>query len=77
MLTIDQPHESHNGGSLVFGPKDGYLYIGSGDGGGPSFNDPDNRGQDPGTLLGKMLRIDVESGVKPYGIPVSNSIRAG
>ena len=72
VLTIDQPHESHNGGSLVFGPKDGYLYIGSGDGGGPSFNDPDNRGQDPGTLLGKMLRIDVESGVKPYGIPVSN-----
>ena len=72
VLTIDQPHESHNGGSLVFGPKDGYLYIGSGDGGGPSFNDPDNRGQDPDTLLGKILRIDVESGVKPYGIPASN-----
>ncbi len=70
VLTIDQPSFSHNGGRMAFGPQDGYLYIGSGDGG--LSNDPDNRGQDPGTLLGKMLRIDVESGVKPYSIPASN-----
>ena len=70
VLTIDQTHEIHNGGYLAFGPQDGYLYIGSGDGGNP--RDPDNIGQEPGTLLGKILRIDVESGVKPYGIPASN-----
>ena len=72
VLTIGQPYDTHNGGRLAFGPKDGYLYIGSGDGGGPSYNDPDNLGQDPSTLLGKMLRIDVESGVKPYVIPAGN-----
>ena len=72
VLTIDQPYDTHNGGRLAFGLNDGFLYMGSGDGGGPSFNDPDNRGQDPSTLLGKMLRIDVESGVKPYAIPASN-----
>ena len=70
LLTIDQPYIEHNGGRLAFGPQDGYLYIGSGDGG--SFTDPDNSGQDPGSLRGKILRIDVESGVKPYGIPASN-----
>ena len=74
LLTIDQPHHTHNGGHLAFGPNDGYLYIGSGDGG--LFNDPDNNGQEPGTLLGKILRIDVESGVKPYSIPASNPSRA-
>ena len=73
LLTIDQPHHTHNGGHLAFGPHDGYLYIGSGDGG--LFNDPDNNGQEPGTLLGKILRIDVESGVKPYSIPASNPSR--
>lgn len=72
ILKIDQPHETHNGGRLLFGPQDGYLYIGSGDGGAPAFNDPDNRGQDPTMLLGALLRIDVESGVKPYAIPDSN-----
>ncbi len=72
VLTIAQPHSVHNGGHMAFGPQDGYLYIGSGDGGGPAFNDPDNRGQDPGALLGKMLRIDVESGVRPHSIPASN-----
>ena len=61
LLTIDQPHENHNGGHLAFGPQDGYLYIGSGDGGLP--RDPENRGQASDTLLGKLLRIDVESGV--------------
>ena len=72
ILTIEQPHVTHNGGRILFGPQDGYLYIGSGDGGGPAFNDPDNRGQDPSILLGTILRIDVESGVKPYAIPASN-----
>ena len=69
VLTIDQPGISHNGGRMAFGPQDGYLYIGSGDGGG---YDNMGNGQDPNTLLGKILRIDVESGVKPYSIPASN-----
>ncbi len=70
LLTIPQKHQSHNGGSMSFSPTDGYLYIGSGDGGGGDQNwlNP----QDPGTLLGKLLRIDVESGGKPYDIPQSN-----
>ena len=70
ILTIDQPHENHNGGHLAFGPQDGFLYIGSGDGGLP--RDPENRGQTTDTLLGKILRIDVESGELPYGIPADN-----
>jgi glucose/arabinose dehydrogenase len=53
---IAQPYTNHKGGHLAFGP-DGYLYIGMGDGG--SGNDPEHRAQDPNTLLGKMLRIDV------------------
>lgn len=68
LLTIAQPFSNHNGGSLAFGP-DGYLYIGMGDGG--SANDPNNSGQNINTLLGKMLRIDVNSGT-PYGIPSTN-----
>ena len=70
VLTIDQPAEHHNGGHMAFGPLDGYLYLASGDGG--SFSYPDNPALDPGTLLSKLLRIDVESGAKPYGIPDSN-----
>ena len=70
VLRIDQPNAIHNGGHMAFGPNDGYLYIGTGDGG--PAGDPENRAQDPGTLLGKMLRIDVESGVSPYAIPASN-----
>ena len=70
LLTIDQPHENHNGGHLEFGPRDGYLYIGSGDGGLP--RDPQNRGQTTDTLLGKLLRIDVESGTHPYAVPADN-----
>ena len=73
VLAFDQPHQIHNGGRLVFGTKDGYLYIGSGDGG--SDGPPRRTGQDPTTLLGKMLRIDVESGVRPYSIPASNPFR--
>ena len=70
LLTIPQAHMSHNGGSMAFSPIDGYLYIGSGDGGGGGGNwlNP----QDPGNLLGKLLRIDVESGGEPYHIPQSN-----
>ncbi len=68
LLTISQPFSNHNGGSLVFGP-DGYLYIGMGDGG--SGDDPDNNGQNINSLLGKMLRIDVDGG-SPYAIPSTN-----
>ncbi|HYP15089.1 MAG TPA: PQQ-dependent sugar dehydrogenase [Bryobacteraceae bacterium] len=70
LLSIEQPFANHNGGALVFGPKDGMLYIGTGDGG--SGNDPNNSGQRTDTLLGKMLRIDVESGSAPYSVPPSN-----
>ena len=71
VLLIAQPDQVHNGGRIVFGP-DGYLYIGSGDGGHPTLKDVENRAQDPGTLLGKILRIDVETDIKPYGIPEDN-----
>lgn len=70
LLTITQPFDNHNGGQIAFSPVDGYLYIGMGDGG--SGGDPLNSGQDPNSLLGKMLRIDVESGTAPYGIPADN-----
>jgi glucose/arabinose dehydrogenase len=63
VLTVDQPYANHNGGNLVFGP-DGRLWIGLGDGG--SGGDPENRAQDMGTFLGKMLRLDVRtSGATP------------
>jgi glucose/arabinose dehydrogenase len=69
ILKIAHPiHSNHNGGQLQFGP-DGYLYIGTGDGG--SGGDPNNNGQTLTALLGKMLRIDVDSGF-PYAIPPSN-----
>jgi glucose/arabinose dehydrogenase len=69
---IVQPFANHNGGHLAFGP-DGYLYIGLGDGG--SGNDPGHRAQDPNTLLGKMLRIDItvpDSDNSGYRIPADN-----
>ncbi len=71
ILTIAQPYSNHNGGCLRFG-ADGYLYIGTGDGG--SANDPGNRGQNNTQLLGKMLRIDVDNPQAPlaYGIPSDN-----
>ena len=68
LLTIGQPFSNHNGGNMMFGP-DGMLYIGMGDGG--SGGDPGNRAQTAGTLLGKMLRIDV-SPENGYVIPPDN-----
>jgi glucose/arabinose dehydrogenase len=68
LLTVDQPAPNHNGGLLKFGP-DGYLYIGMGDGG--AAGDPWGNGQSLDTLLGKLLRIDVDSG-EPYAIPPDN-----
>lgn len=71
ILTVDQPYPNHNGGTIAFGP-DGYLYVALGDGG--SGGDPQNRAQSLDTLLGKILRIDVDdtSGGRNYGIPASN-----
>ena len=69
LLTIAQPASNHNGGQLGFGP-DGLLYIGMGDGGGAG--DQFMNAQNPASLLGKILRIDVESGAVPYAIPPSN-----
>ena len=68
VLRFKQPFENHNGGWLAFGP-DGMLYIGNGDGG--SGNDPNNNAQSLGTLLGKMLRIDV-SPKQGYTVPSDN-----
>ena len=70
LLTVRQPYPNHNGGQLAFSPMDGYLYIGMGDGG--SAGDPQNHAQNPGSLLGKMLRIDVSSGAGPYAVPPNN-----
>ena len=70
ILRIDYPYCNHHGGKIAFGP-DGYLYIGVGDGGWEG--DVDNNGQDIGTLLGKMLRIDVNTkGKERYVVPDSN-----
>lgn len=71
LLTISKPYDDHNAGQLAFGP-DGYLYIGVGDGGAES--EPDRNAQRTTTLLGKILRIDVdhaENG-RPYAIPADN-----
>jgi len=68
ILRFDQPTGVHNGGSLSFG-SDGYLYIATGDGGAQS--DPNNKALDRTSLLGKILRINVDSG-SPYSIPNDN-----
>ena len=74
VLEVDQPQSNHNGGSIVFGP-DGCLYIPLGDGGGARDvgrgHPPGGNGQEITTLLGSILRIDID-GPKPYGIPEDN-----
>ncbi len=65
VLFIDQPYSNHNGGNMNFG-KDGLLYVGMGDGG--SGGDPQNYAQNPNSLLGKMLRIDVTKANFPVSI---------
>jgi glucose/arabinose dehydrogenase len=73
LLEIEQPFTNHNGGNLAFGP-DGYLYIGTGDGG--SAGDPYKNAQNQSTLLGKILRIDVTSTSqgRNYSIPDDNPL---
>jgi len=72
LLEIDQPFDNHNGGHLAFG-QDGYFFIATGDGG--AGGDPLGNAQNLGSLLGKILRLDVDSG-SPYGIPPDNPFTA-
>ena len=70
VLAVDQPYPNHNGGGIAFGP-DGLLYVGLGDGG--AGGDPEDRAQDPTSLLGKLLRIDPTAGEEStYGVPDDN-----
>ncbi|HEY6948654.1 MAG TPA: PQQ-dependent sugar dehydrogenase, partial [Gemmatimonadales bacterium] len=72
LLAVPQPFPNHNGGGLAFG-SDGYLYAGLGDGG--SGGDPNGNGQSLATLLGKLLRIDLNGGT-PYAVPPDNPFAA-
>ena len=80
LLTVDKPSSNHNGGPLLFGPDDGYLYLALGDGGGADVTGIGHtpgtgNAQDMTTMLGKILRIDVDhagDGGKPYAIPPDN-----
>jgi uncharacterized repeat protein (TIGR03806 family) len=76
VFELEQPYTNHNGGGIAFG-RDGFLYIGLGDGG--SGGDPLNAGQDKQTLLGKFLRIDINGveGGKQYRIPATNPFATG
>jgi glucose/arabinose dehydrogenase len=71
ILTMTDPYSNHNGGHMAFG-ADGYLYIGTGDGG--SAGDPGNRAQSTTSLLGKMLRLDINGTAngKQYRVPATN-----
>lgn len=73
VLQVSQPAGNHNGGMVAFGP-DGFLYLALGDGGGA--NDQFGNGQDPSSLLGAILRLDVD-GPAPYGIPADNPFADG
>jgi glucose/arabinose dehydrogenase len=81
LIVVSQPFANHNGGMMAFSPVDGFLYIGLGDGG--SAGDPRNFALNvrplPGNkhFLGKLLRIDTESGAVPYAIPATNPLFAG
>ncbi len=70
VLFVDQPYGNHNGGLVAFGP-DGMLYVGLGDGG--DAGDPDGNGQNRATLLGSMLRLDVDA-ASPYAVPADNPV---
>lgn len=79
LLRVDQPQFNHNAGHIKFGPDDGYLYVPLGDGGGSNDADmghpPGGHGQATDTLLGSILRLDVDgegNGERPYGIPADN-----
>lgn len=73
VIAVEQPYANHNGGFIAFGP-DQYLYIATGDGG--SGNDPQNYAQNPQSLLGKVLRIDVRDPLVPYAIPAGQPVAA-
>jgi len=73
LISVDDPYPNHNGGVLAFGP-DGYLYAGLGDGG--SGGDPLGNGQNTNSLLGKILRVNVDAG-HPYAIPADNPFASG
>lgn len=82
IFMLPKPFNNHNGGTIRFGPLDGYLYLGLGDGG--SGNDPGNRAQDPNQLYGKFLRIDPfgpdaypGNADQNYAIPADNPFRDG
>jgi glucose/arabinose dehydrogenase len=79
VLEVDQPQANHNAGQILFGP-DGYLYIALGDGGAGndvgSGHPPAGNGQDTSTLLGSILRIDVDGG-EPYAVPEDNPFAGG
>jgi uncharacterized repeat protein (TIGR03806 family) len=79
LLNVDDPETNHNGGNIAFGPDDGFLYIGIGDGGGGGdAHGSIGNGQRLTTLLGKMLRIDItnSSVATPYAIPSTNPFAA-